>query len=151
MRSVSLSCALVRRAPFLDSGGLSTQLGWRWAELDLCLRLGQSGYAIHYQPASEFQHLVTGNYPDHPGAAELFWDRWSATVQPDDVGYYVQDELLSFDHWPTYPAQLTVSPLLAETEDADRQLAAAQLLQAYARSVFELTVEHARLRNSPGA
>ena len=149
-QAVSAACALVRRDAFEAAGGFDTEFQNGYEDVDLCLRLADMGFEIHYCPNSVVQHLESATRGDRPPSLahndSLYRERWMQRVAPDDVQFYMEDSLLGFGFGPgeTYPARLKLSPLLAvlEEESADEL---ARLLNIRSRQVFELLKENIRL------
>jgi len=147
---VTAACALVRRAAFEAAGGFDTEFANGYEDVDLCLRLGELGYEVHYCPTSVVVHheaITRGDVPDTLEHNDrLYHERWAQRVRPDDVGYYLEDGLLAFQFGPgeSYPAHLAVSPLLAVL-DTERQQATERLLNERARQVFDLVKTNIRL------
>lgn len=56
MSAVTAACLLVKRAAFLEVGGLDETLRVAFNDVDLCLRLGAAGYSIIWTPFAEFYH-----------------------------------------------------------------------------------------------
>jgi GT2 family glycosyltransferase len=147
---VTAACALFRREAFESVGGFDTNFANGYEDVDLCLRLGQLGREVHYCPDSVVYHLESitrGDVPDSINHNDrLYRERWAERVKPDDVQYYLDDELLEFTFEPGegFPAHVRISPLLGLLDrDHDRELE--RLLNARARQVFELIKENIRL------
>ncbi len=150
---VTAACALVRRETFEQVGGFDTAFVTGAEDVDLCLRLGERGYEVHYCHDSVLYHLESvsprlSNLDEHNG--RLYQSRWAHRVQPDDLDYYLEDGLLrvsypEMSYSMLYPVHLTVSPLLAVVDQEARSPQADQLIAARSRQVFELLKENIRL------
>jgi GT2 family glycosyltransferase len=151
-QAVTAACALVRRSVFEQLGGFDTSFVNGYEDIDLFLRLGESGQQVHYCPESvvtHFESITRGDTPSNLDQNDrLYRERWADRVRPDDLQYYVDDGLLSFrfDPGAGYPARLWASPLLATHENGgDDELQ--RLLGLRSRQVFDLIKETIRLRS----
>ncbi len=150
---VTAACALFRRAPFEAAGGFDTAFMNGIEDVDLCLRLGEQGHAIHYCHTSVLYHLETvsermDDTREHNKA--LYIERWLERVQPDDIHYYLEDGLLRITYpemtYSTfYPVRFSISPLLGVVDDTLRAPLADELLARRSREMFELLKENIRL------
>lgn len=121
---------LVRRNSFHHIGGFDTAYTNGYEDTDLCLRAGDRGLEVHYCHQSVLIHLQSatrrGRTEEESRNVRLYMSRWGGT-EPDDVRYYVQDNLLRFEYGPFYPLSATVSPRLVAvrvSEPDGRPLAA---------------------------
>src|SRR5215212_3911036 len=55
---VSGACALVRRAAFEEVGGFDEAYWMYWEDADLCRRLVDEGWDVHFEPAAAVQHAT---------------------------------------------------------------------------------------------
>jgi GT2 family glycosyltransferase len=143
---VTAASILLRRGPFEEAGGFDVAFRNGFEDADLCLRLDERGHEVHYCHESVGHHLEAvseGRSNNEEDNLRLYLDRWARRVRPDDLGYYVEDGLLSLGYAHSYPARLTVSPLLAVLDDDELQ--AYRLLNTRSRQAFELLKETARL------
>jgi GT2 family glycosyltransferase len=159
---VTAACALFRAAVFREAGGFDTAYHNGVEDVDLCLRLGQKGYQVHYCHESVLTHLESASRQlssDERANNHLYMERWGQRVQPDDFRYYLDDGLIRivYNH-EMYPMSMIVSPLLFMMDEEKRRSQADLLLAARARQVFgflrdtiRLTVqlEEAKLRAEP--
>ena len=141
-RIVTAACVLFRRAPFFEAGGFDTHFLNDCEDVDLCLRLGELGYEVHYCHESVAYHFEsatraqTGEYIGR--GLELYSQRWLARVEPDDVRYYLEDGLLKFTYAALYPVSVQVSPYLATGQAAEPDLALERLLNYRTAQVGQL-------------
>ncbi|MDQ1517028.1 MAG: hypothetical protein QOE80_2858 [Actinomycetota bacterium] len=146
---VTGACLLVRRSVFAAAGGFDTAFRNGHEDVDLCLRLGQAGWAVRYCPASEVVHLESATRERRSAEASangrLYRERWAARVEPDDVRTYLEDGLLRIAYADTHPVRLSASPLLATVHDGVRERSSERLLRARAAQVAELLGEVVRL------
>jgi GT2 family glycosyltransferase len=96
-QAVTAACVLIRRDAFEEVGGFDTGYQNDLEDVDLCLRLGQSGHAVHYCHTSLLYHLESAsrgqrNRPKH--SARVYRERWGRCVRHDELVYYVEDGLL---------------------------------------------------------
>ncbi len=147
---VTGACMLVRREPFLEVRGFDTGFVNGYEDSDLCLRLGERGYEVHYCHEAVLYHLESasreGRTADFDLVTRLYLERWGDRVRPDDLQYYVEDGLLRLSYWESYPVRMEVSPLLAVVEGSGRDPEADRLLGTRARQVYELMKETLRLK-----
>jgi GT2 family glycosyltransferase len=145
---VTAACALVRRDVFEATGGFDTTFSNGYEDVDLCLRLRESGHEIHYCCESSLYHLemVTresgSNEPNH----DLYMRRWGARVQPDDFDYYLEDGLIEVSYPDYFPLRMSIAPFLATIDPQTRDGAADRLLAIRSRQVFETQRENIRLK-----
>ncbi len=141
-QAVTAACALFRRAPWQELGGLSTDYQNGWEDVDYCLRAGEAGYEVHYCAESVVYHFESATRdllaPQERANRALFEERWREYIVPDDFGYYWLDGLLSAVYGARYPIQLSVSPLLAGIKVGDNDRLADRLLYDRARQVMIL-------------
>jgi GT2 family glycosyltransferase len=145
---VTAGCVLVRRELFRELGGFDPGFRYGFEEVDLCLRLGQRGYDVHYCHESvvyRFESDSDGHQLNTNHQDELYRSRWRGRVRPDDLDYYVEDELLRLEYSDMFPVKLVVSPLLALVGGEEAQCQADRLLRDRARQVYELLGENVRL------
>ncbi|MBW3632377.1 MAG: glycosyltransferase family 2 protein [Chloroflexi bacterium] len=139
---VTAACALFRRGPWQELGGLDTAFLNGWEDVDYCLRAGEADYEIHYCAESVVYHFesATRNLVSDAERAnqELFGRRWRHKVAPDDYRYYWQDGLLSAQYGARYPIRLSVSPQLAGVTVGESERLADKLLYDRARQVMIL-------------
>jgi GT2 family glycosyltransferase len=147
---VTGACMLVRTDAFFEVKGFDSQFVNGYEDHDLCLRLGERGYEVHYCHESVLYHLESasreGRTDDFELVTRLYLERWGERVRPDDLDYYVADGLLRLSYWESYPVQMEVSPLLAVVAGGGRDPEADRLLATRARQVHELMKETLRLR-----
>jgi O-antigen biosynthesis protein len=139
---VTAACALFRRGPWEELGGLDTAFQNGWEDVDYCLRAGEAGFEVHYCAESVVYHFesATRNLVSDAERAnqELFATRWRDKITPDDYRYYWQDGLLSAQYGARYPIRLSVSPLLAGVTVGENDRLADRLLYDRARQVMIL-------------
>ncbi len=144
-QAVTGACMLVRRERFEEVGGFDTAFVNGYEDHDLCLRLGERGYEVHYCHESVLVHLESasreGRLEEFEHVTRLMNERWAARAQPDDFRYYAEDGLLGVSYWGTYPIAVSMSPLLAVV--GERELDT--LLNVRSRQVFEFLKETVRL------
>ncbi|MGH2614590.1 MAG: glycosyltransferase [Thermomicrobiales bacterium] len=141
-QAVTAACALFRRGPWAEIGGLDTAYHNGWEDVDYCMRAGEAGYEVHYCAESIVYHLESATRdlfsPAERGNRALFAERWREKVIPDDFGYYWRDGLFSANYGARYPIQLSVSPLLAGVSVGENDRLADKLLYDRARQVMIL-------------
>lgn len=89
MQALTAACLLVRRADFEAVGGFDEGYWNGYEDLDLCLKLAQSGKRLVYQPASVVMHHESQSGPERfrQAAANIqrLHRRWLGRVQVDAV------------------------------------------------------------------
>src|SRR5215211_7949048 len=139
---VTAACALFRRGPWEELGGLDTAFQNGWEDVDYCLRAGETGFEVHYCAESVVYHFesATRNLVSDAERAnqELFATRWRHKITPDDYRYYWEDGLLSAQYGARYPIRLSVSPILAGVTVGENDRLADRLLYDRARQVMIL-------------
>jgi GT2 family glycosyltransferase len=148
-QAVTAACALVRRDAFEQANGFDTTFRNGLEDVDLCLRLGELGYEVHYCHESVLYHLESVSRGRRSkqiqAGARLFRERWSGRVRADDLDYYIADGLLGIHYRDTFPLLLEISPELAVVDDKARTDERERLLEANARHLVELLQETVRL------
>ncbi|TFV90352.1 glycosyltransferase family 2 protein [Blastococcus sp. CT_GayMR16] len=85
--AVTAAAMLVRRDAFLDIGGFDEAYWNSHEDVDLCLRLGEVGWKILYDPRAIVQHIESaGGEQRHVGidaARVRFNERWVGKVTPE--------------------------------------------------------------------
>jgi GT2 family glycosyltransferase len=146
---VTAACALLRRKPFEKARGFDPAFVNGNEDVDLCLRLGELGYEVHYCHESVLYHLesVSENRFKHVDRnTQLYRDRWAHRVEPDDLQYYFEDGLLDVHYQgEQYPIHFVISPLLAVIGKDERERQADRLLAERSRRVLELLKDNIRL------
>lgn len=56
MSAVTAACMMVRRTVYEEAGGFTEELAVAFNDVDLCLKIGQKGYRIVYDPFAELIH-----------------------------------------------------------------------------------------------
>jgi len=151
---VTAACMLVRRDAFDVASGFDPAFRNGFEDVDFCLRIGQRGHEIHYCAASVVQHLESvsaGRFAFDRNNVALYRQRWLAKVRPDDLQYYVEDELLRVTYEGSFPIYIEVSPLLATLDGGARTEALERRLGQLSRQVSELGKENRRLALQLGA
>jgi len=80
--AVSATCLMVRKALFDAVGGLDEgDFAEAFADVDLCLQLGQAGYLVSWTP--HVQVLHPGTLPEAPQALAALREKWATMFQQD--------------------------------------------------------------------
>jgi hypothetical protein len=151
---VTAACVLFRLEVFQSAGGFDAGFRNGFEDVDLCLRLGESGYEIHYCAESVVQHLESvspGRFSRDRDNVARFRERWLDRVRPDDLDYYVQDDLLHLTYEGRYPIIAEFSPLLATLDGAARASRLEDTVRKQSRQLAELRRENTRLSLELGA
>lgn len=87
---------LIAREHFCRLGGFSTDLVNRFEDIDLCLRIGETGARVLYTPQSTILRTAGSWEPTQPDD-ELnrmrFYARWMGSLWQDDERYLTEDGL----------------------------------------------------------
>jgi GT2 family glycosyltransferase len=145
---VTAACMLVRREVFDTLGGFDCSFHNGFEDVDLCLRAGERQLEVHYCAHSVVQHLESvtpGRFRHDRENVALYRARWLRRVRPDDLQYYVEDDLLRISYEGQFPFNLKVSPLLASLDLANRTQALERQLREQTRELSELLRENTRL------
>jgi GT2 family glycosyltransferase len=144
--SVTAACSLFRRVPFEETGGFDDAFKNGFEDVDLCLRLREQGYEVHYCHESVAYHLEMGtrDFRDELANLELYRQRWAHKVRPDAIDRYIEDGLMRIEYGVRYPFSLKLSPWLGIVDDGPRE--ADQLLAQSAARAAELQRENVQLR-----
>ena len=145
---VTAACMLVRRNAFEELGGFDAAFRNGFEDVDLCLRAGQLGQTVHYCAESVVYHLESvtpGRFKQDRDNVKLYRERWLRRVQPDDLQYYLEDELLRLSYAGQFPLVFEVSALLASVDGAVRGPEVERVLQERGQQVAELLRENTRL------
>jgi GT2 family glycosyltransferase len=130
---VTGACFLIRREVFETLSGFDTTFVNGFEDVDLCLRVGELGYEVHYCHESELYHLASmseGRTNNDSRNERLYLERWGDRVQPDDWIYYLRDGLIRIEYGAYTPLKFTLSPLLGIVTDQDGNASEAERLLA---------------------
>ncbi len=153
LRMVTGACMLVRRGAFEEAGGFDAGFVNSLEDVDLCLRIGESGGEVHYCHTAVITHLESasrGRRDRFEQSVRLYRERWRERVPRDDFAIYAEDGLIEVEYAESYPFRLSVSPRLAAVADG-REPEVERLLEAYARQVSDLMAEVVRLTAAVGS
>jgi glycosyltransferase involved in cell wall biosynthesis len=146
-QAVTAGCALVRRTAFEEADGFDEAFRNSLEDADLCLRLGELGHEVHYCHESVLYHLESVSRAPRSKEAQqnarLFRERWVGRARPDDLDYYVADDLLRIRYRDLYPLGFEVAGELAAIAEGSSE--AGRLLEAQSRQVSDLLRETVRL------
>ena len=148
MQAVTGACQLFPRAVFEKAGGFDPVFINGYEDVDLCLRVGELGYEVHYCPESVLVHLEgvsEGRYKHESQSATAFHKRWAGKLRPDDVAYYLEDGLIRFEYAVNY-LEVRADPLLGFVNRGEAFADAEQVLLRRAQQVYSLIRENVALR-----
>jgi len=150
---VTAASALFRRECFEWANGFDASFINGGEDVDICLRLGARGDEIHYCHESVLFHLESvtrtraAEQDEYQNNANLYLERWAKRVVPDDIKYYVEDELIAVRYGEAYRATVEVSPLLPVVNGEERERRIDRLLDERSKLIFSLMSENSRLRS----
>ncbi|MEA3213417.1 MAG: hypothetical protein QOE70_6474 [Chthoniobacter sp.] len=151
---ITAGCALMRKEAFQRARGFDPAYRNGLEDVDLCLRLGEMGYELHYQHESVLIHLESvsrdvwtdsGLSSSEEHNKQLYWSRWAHRIHPDDFKYYLEDGLMKVQYDWAFPFHLAVAPELGVIEDTDHRWQADKLLNVRSRQVYDLMKDTVRL------
>lgn len=92
---VTAACSMMPRAVFDEVGGFSILLPGNFNDVDLCMKVGQLGYAIYWTPNSELYHYESKSRVSRVTRYEVetAWGRWEWRM--DDPTYWPYGALAS--------------------------------------------------------
>ncbi len=94
--AVTAACMMMKKSVFEQAGGFDEQLAVAYNDVDLCLRVGEAGYRIVYNPYAELYHYEskTRGYEDTKEKKdrfhverEIFRKRWEKLLRDGDPNY----------------------------------------------------------------
>ena len=145
-QAVTAACMLVRRAAFEQAGGFDPAFRNSLEDVDLCLRLRESGAEVHYCAASVVTHLESASRgrgsENVQHNFDLFQERWGDRVARDDLHYYMADGLLHLHYRDTFPIGIEAAPELATLKPGGEEQS---LIEAQQRHISLLLREVVRL------
>jgi GT2 family glycosyltransferase len=144
-QAVTAASMLVRRDAFDRVGGFDPAFRNCLEDTDLCMRLGQLGYEIHYCPQSVVYHLESvsrGRRSKEIAAnTKLFRERWDSVAERDDLRCYVEDGLLRIRYRDTFPLRFELAPELASIAESDSD----RFVERQSQQIADLLRETVRL------
>lgn len=148
LQAVTGACLALRRDAFESLDGFDLGFLNSLEDVDLCLRLGETGGEVHYCPQAELVHLESasrGHESRFERSVDLYRERWRGRVRRDDLPIYAEDGLIEVEYPASHPLSIAVSPLLASLRSDDREPELERLLAAYGRHLADLLRELVRL------
>jgi GT2 family glycosyltransferase len=91
---LTAACLLVKREVFRAVGSFDEQYRNGYEDVDLCLKLGRSGYRLIYEPRALVYHLESrteGRFDWERENSNLLSRRWQEVIHADDQSYYRED------------------------------------------------------------
>ena len=96
LSAVTAACMMVKREAYEMAGGFTEELAVAFNDVDFCLKVGQAGYRIVYDPYAELYHdeSRTRGAEDTPdkirrfqGEIEYFRSQWENVLKEGDPNY----------------------------------------------------------------
>lgn len=118
LQAVTAACCLVRTDRFREIDGFDRAYVNGWEDTDLCLRLRERGYEIHYCPDSVILHHESASRDSASHGErrnrETWMLRWKDRVTTDCFRLWAEDNLFALDVVSSlYPVRLRYAPELA--------------------------------------
>lgn len=94
--AVTAACMMMKKSVFEQAGGFDEQLAVAYNDVDLCLKVGEAGYRIVYNPFAELYHYEskTRGYEDTKEKEDrflaeraIFRKRWEKILRDGDPNY----------------------------------------------------------------
>jgi GT2 family glycosyltransferase len=147
-QAVTGGCFLIAREVFERANGFDPAFVNSYEDVDLCLRLGEIGFEVHYCHKSVLFHLESvseGRNKQDARNLRLLHERWNDRLRADDWQYYIEDGLIRINYQFTCPYDISVSPLLAVANQEGRRTETDRLLGRRSRQVRDLLRENTQL------
>jgi GT2 family glycosyltransferase/tetratricopeptide (TPR) repeat protein/SAM-dependent methyltransferase len=92
-QAVTGACLLIRQPLFMELGGFDEGFRNSFEDVDLCLKVGERGYRVVYQPRSVVYHLESqtpGRKLHDESNAKRLWERWGSHwwLVDEDLHYH---------------------------------------------------------------
>lgn len=151
MQMVTGASLLIKREVFDRAGGFDTSFVNGFEDVDLCLKVRELGFEVHYCHESVLYHLesVSDRPIDHDNVnRRTFLERWKDRVEVDDWRDYVDDGLITIVYPGTAycPLNIKIDPILGTSQDEDAEIESFRLLYQRSRQVRSLLKENISLR-----
>lgn len=146
---VTGACLCMPRKAFCEAGGFDTAFLNGYEDADLCLRLRELGYEVHYCPASVLYHLegcTEGRFHQEGLNEHNFKRRWGSKVQPDEWVYLIQDGVIDVMYHGAGNLELRVAPELGVCHAQGEFARTANLLAQRAQQVYRLLSQNVAMR-----
>lgn len=91
---VTAACVAIRKEVFNEIGGFNEAYINGMEDVDLCLRLGEKGLRVVYQPEAVVTHhesVSPGRHLKNRHNADLYMKNWGNKVVSDEAKYYRED------------------------------------------------------------
>jgi len=95
---LTAACLLVKKEAFFSLGAFDEEFQNGFEDVDLCLKLKQSGYRLIYTPRAQVYHLESqskGRFDHDQENAHLLSKRWLDVICADDQTYFGQDGIVA--------------------------------------------------------
>ena len=147
LQAVTGACLRIEREVFQALGGFDPSFDNGYEDVDLCLRVRESGREVEYCAEAVVTHLEgTTRGMDGSGFNERrFSDRWAGRYEPDELALYARDGLITLNGWKRVP-EIAISPLIGIPARPDIDQLEVQLLESAERQL----VLAAELGSRPG-
>ena len=148
-QAVTAACILIRADAFHKANGFDTLFNNGYEDIDLCLRIGETGLRTRYCGTAVVEHFesvsrrgeVEGLDPAADANLTLFMSRWAEKARRDELNIYADDDLLWVDSGEIYPLVMRCAEELAIASDINDPVSVARLLNVRSHQVFDLEKE----------
>ena len=145
LQAVTAAAVLVRRDAFDTVGGFDEGFVNGWEDVDLCLRIREVGWQVHYCHDAVVLHLESATRGRRFDGDEhnyvRFSERWAQRVTPDELAVYAEDGLVEARR-EQGGLRFGISPVLGQADAGD---GVARLLAQRTAHGLELLRDNVRL------
>lgn len=100
-KCITAACFIIRKCDFEFLNGFDERYRNGFEDVDLCLRISQSGKRIVYQPRCEIIHYESkseGRFDSSTENKKILLERWMTSIQPDETAHFRQDLAYAIEH-----------------------------------------------------
>lgn len=153
LQVVTGACILIARDLFAQAGMFDTAYVNSFEDMELCMRVGELGFEVHFCPDCILYHLEgvsDGRHRFDIQNHRLFNERWLNRLRIDELDIYIADGLIRIEYSAT-SRSFRVAPELGLAYDSGHELPVQRLLGHRAKQVNDLMRENVMLRAAASA